>query len=407
MMTLAKFEAARARAEAALRRPARLFEIRLPAGDHKTINVGGSDGGTNELDLNPQSWLSQGYEGVRIIGHANGTTVRATAYDGVALKVVQHSGIVQFENLNAVAGHTRATSFGMQPKTELGERKHPLYPKFLVRWYGGSVLVPPPSELGGKRSKWGIFGYQFDSHFADLVIDATYAAEHAMYGHNVAHWGRLNERVRVAGAGAEALKERGDAIETDYAGPQAFIIDRRVVMLNWFMEWSDRGGAGRNLQGTPVNYYAEDCEARNTGNLGHVLAHQRGKGWMLSSEGESFDFLTGQVDKAGGYGLGYVLLRRSVSAGFSDVGWGSQAIRVGVNGGRMGSALGVWLDGCGAFGANRTVELTGVKSGGTLVSGCNTPAIREWCENKGIDTRFEATIPTATRRIPLWEGFKR
>lgn len=407
MITLAQFDAAAAKAEANLKRPARLMEIRLPAGDHKTINVGGSDGGTNELDLSPQLWLSQGYEGVRIIGHALGTTVRATAWDGVALKVVQHNGIVQFENLNAVAGHTRATSFGQQSKNEHGEVRHPLYPKFLVRWYGGSVFVPPPTELGGKRCKWGIFGDNFDSHFADLLIDATYASEHAMYGHNVAKWGRLRERVHVLGAGAEGLKERGDAIETHYAGPQAFIIDRRVVVKNWFQTWSDRGGAAWNLQGTPVNYLAEDCEARNTGDLGHVLAHQRGKGWMLSSEGSSYDIVTGKVDKAGGFGMGYCVLRRCVSAGFSNVDWGNHAIRVGVNGGRMGSALGIWLDRCGAYGAKRVVTLTDVKAGGTLVSGCNSPVIRDWCENKGIDTTHEATIPTATRRIPLSEGFAR
>lgn len=105
--------AARARAEMLKTRTSNLFVINLPAGDVPSVNIDWFNNGVTKLHAN--DWLSQGYSGVLFRGQGiNATHIRGTGWDGIAVAVARHNGIVRFENLTVHAGFQMGAHFGAQ-----------------------------------------------------------------------------------------------------------------------------------------------------------------------------------------------------------------------------------------------------------------------------------------------------
>jgi hypothetical protein len=380
-----------------LARPLNLYEIRLPAGDVGSINIAFFRNGAS-MQLDPQAWLSQGYDGVRLIGAGvDRTVIRCNAWDGRTIAVGRHPGVVQLEGVTLYAGNTSATQIGEQNFT--GQT----VPAFGFRFYESKAIVPEPGSLG--RSKWLLFGYQSDVHLRDVELDAYHALEHASYWHGHAKRGLLWERVTMRASGAEGCKIRSDATETAWAGPNAWTIVRGSSFRNWHQPWSSRGGAAIVLQGAATHVLIEGSTFWGGGAAGHIESQMRSKAIMISSEADSFDQATGA--RGTGFGNGFVSIRRCALRGYSDYDWHNTIIRCAPNSGTQKAARGLLIDQCGVWGKNMIVQTGGMPERTTLIQRCNSPAVRSYCDAIGMDTTHEATFPTAARRVLLSEGIVR
>jgi hypothetical protein len=371
-----------------LARPLNLKEIRLPAGDVGSINIGGPRNGA-QINLDPQSWLGAGYDGVRLIGDGR-TYLRCTAWDGHTLYVGRHNGAVQLEGVDWYGGWRAAMHFGEQNRTGVTQ------PNFLFRFYDGRMMVPPPEALGGARGKWGLFGYNYDEHLRDVELDATLALEHARYRHGPALRGSLWERVKTSASG-ENLKDRADATETAWAGPNAWTIVKACEFERWGEPWGNwTEGAGICLQNSCTHVLVEDSIFR--GRLGHS------KCIAISSNGMSYDMLTGRIDQ--GFGNGFVVVRRSAMQGQDNDYSRNEILSIYRDGaGPPMAAMGALIDKCAVYGEKTFVNLKQIPAGRSLVRGCNTPEIRDRARLLEFDTRFESAIPTAHRLVPMSEGY--
>jgi hypothetical protein len=279
-----------------------------------------------------------------------------------------------------------------------------LEPKFKLEVQGVDARVLPP-EPGKGRTLWLFFSYQADVHMVDVTLDATEAAEHADYKHGVASTGALFERCTWHGSGGENSKTRSDASETAWAGPGAWLVYRGCTFKNWYQTWSNRGGGGVVVQGGAMNVLLEDCLFYGGGPLGDLPASQRSKCLMVSSEGNSYDALTGRV--GAGVGNGFVVVRRCGMRGGPGPSWYSTMMRVGRNGGSQLAARGVLIEDCGIWGDHESVQLTEIPAGKTTIRGCNTPEIRDLCEARGMDTTHEARLLPSPGPLPLSVGIQR
>lgn len=412
-ITLPQFDAAADRAAKNLRATGKLFEMRLPAGDVGSINIGASNNGA-EMKLDPQTWLSKGFSGIRFIGAGTDKTfVRCTSWDGITLLCARHAGVVQTENLHLFAGYSRATVMGAQ---NLAKEIVPQF-KFVMLGCKGTVL--PPEEIGHSgRTFWLLFGYQCDQYLADCELDANQAAEHANYAHGWAKTGCLWERVTVRSSGAEQLKARGPASETAWVGPNTWVQARNCSFGDWGQPWSNRGaGAGIVLQGVGSNVLVQDCIFRGGVPNAAFQAHERSKCIMISSEADSYDAVTGKVPAppdpskpqgpASGFGNGYVAIRRCMVEGHSEVEWGNTVMRCAQTTGTQQAARGFLVDKCGSWGQKTVAQASEIPVGQTIIGGCNTPEIRERCAALGMRVDNETTYPTSARKVPLSEGIRR
>lgn len=385
---------------AALSRQANLYEVRLPAGDVGSINVGFLPAGP-ALSLDPATWLSQGYDGVRIIGAGmDRTHVRCTTHDGITIAIGTQAGIVQLEGLTWHSGASRGLHAG------IGNPGY-LEPKFLVRCYGVRGVcdpVPDPSLTG--RPFWpGLFTWSADQHLADCEFDGFHAAEHDDYVHNVAQWGVLLERVKFKSSGGENFKAAARYTETKWPGRRAWYQLKGCTFQGWYQPWSNRGGGAAVFQGTGAQgIILEDCLAYGGRDLPGIPGHLRSRTYMVTSEGEGYDCLTGGT--SGGFGNGWVIIRRSgAHAPVPAPSWWSDIIRCGREGGSAYAARGLLVEGCGVYGQRYEVSWDTMPADRVRVRACNTPTIRKRCENLGMDTTFEAAHLTAARPVPLSEGF--
>ena len=393
----------RSTAEAA--RELNLYTIPLAAGDHPSINIDWFRNGAQEL--RSAEWLSKGYDGVRFQGEGiEATHLRCTSWDGITIAVRQHEGVVEFRDLTIHAGYDRGTAFGEQNTPEAqAARGRPLSPRFQARLVNVRAVVEPPSAYGGKRPKWLVFGYQVDLFMSRVELDATEAVEHAVYLHGFARRGAYLDRVDFQGSGAEGFKVRSDATETVWAGPNQWIILRGCTFRDWFQPWSWRGGGGVVLQGTGANVLLERCAFYGGTSIGTVTAYQRSKAVMVSSEGESWDAVTGALGT--GFGNGSVTLRECAMFGGPGPDWYSSIARCARNGGSQLSARSFRLERCAVWGRRMNVQISDLPAGGFEAVGCNTPELREWSEAHGMDTSAEAVFLTSQRAVPLSEGFRR
>jgi hypothetical protein len=271
-------------------------------------------------------------------------------------------------------------------------------PKFALRLIESHVFVPPPEALLGGRAKWGIFGYNYDEFLRDVELDATFASEHARYKHGSAFRGGLWLRVKVRGSGAENDKTRSDSTETAWAGPNVWEIRQKCSYGNWYQTWSDRGGAGIVVQGGASNHLIEDCVFRGS------PVPTKSKCIMISADPSSYDIATGKVGV--GHGNGDIVVRRTVLSGSMDGYYHNTLLSVYSNDPGQKAARAVLVDTCGAFGPNMILSFRDVPVNQSMVARSNTPEITRYCGTIGVDTRAEATIPTATRLVPVSEGYR-
>lgn len=404
--SIADFDRAAARASAYLARPLNLKEIRLPAGQIKGINLGWWSNGA-QININPSSWLSTHPDGVRLVGAgAARTVVRWAPGNGNALSVIRHNGVVQLEGVTLVSGTNAAVQFGEQNLD--GDRRTDgslIYgtqritcPKFALRLYDSHVLAPPPSELGGIRAKWGLFSYQSDEHVRDVVIDLTEALEHD-YRHGAAFRGRAWQRVRVLGAGSECIKERPDASETAWAGPNVWTILQHVVAKQWGQPHGNysRGG-GVVLQNAGTHVLIEDSA---------LIGRDAHSGCvMISAEGNAYDMDTGRLGN--GFAHGFIVIRRCGLTGSQTAGfWNNEVVSVYRNAGTHQASKGFILEHSAAYGQNSILKLASAPAGTVFVRESNRPEDRQRAESIGINTTYETTIPTSARLVPVSEGYSR
>ena len=370
-------------------------EIRLPAGDVPGLNID-IPFQTGSQKLWSSDWLSQGHEGVRFIGAgADKTHMRCQSFDGITLMADRHAGVVQLEGLTVHAGYAKGIHFG------LANRSIPPNPKFKLRLVGCNGSVAPPAA-GQGRTKWLLFGYNSDVELLDCTLDATAASEHASYWHGFSKHGLSWNRVNVVGSGAEGCKVRSDVTETAWAGKAVKVKLTNCEFKDWYKPWSDRGGAAVVLQGAAADLFVDSCLFWGGPTDGPIPASSRSKCIMVSSEGDSYDMLTGRPNV--GFGNGFVVVKNSAMRGGPGQENYTTILRVASNGGSQKAARGVLVEGCGMWGERMSVQIKDVPNGKTTLRGCNTSEIRERSEALGMDTTFEAGIPTATRVIPVSEG---
>jgi hypothetical protein len=377
-----------------------LYEVRLPAGTHGSLNIGWSDNGAPKLD--PKTWLDDGddddpepddFDGIRFVGAGTEQTIiRCTSWDGITVAVAQHPGIVQFERLTIHAGYAKAVHFGLASRA-------PPIPQFKLRMVDCKGYVPQPTEQG--RTKWLLFGYNSDVELVDCTLDAINASEHASYWHGFARYGLTWTRVTVIGSGAEGCKVRSDVTETAWAGREAQVRLFGCDIRNWYQTHSDRGGAAVVLQGAAADLIIDSCIFVAGPALPGLPASSRAKCVMVSSEGDSYDTLTGAVGT--GFGNGFVYVRRSMIFGGPGQENYTTLLRVGRNGGAQLAARGVLVEGCGLYGRLMNLQLKDTRA--ARVRDCNTPAIKARCTALGIDTTHQASITLSDRVVPVSDGF--
>lgn len=371
-----------------LKRPLKMKEIRLPAGDLGSVAIDWPNNGAR-MRLASAEWLSQGFDGVRLIGDGQ-QYMRCTSWDGNTFAVGRHAGVVQLEGVHLWAGTNTAYFIGMQNFTGRVE------PKFQFRFLQSRMSATPPEEQGGVRSKFVGFGNNYDEWLADVVIDAVQAKQHGRYRHGSASRGDLWESVRCEASG-ECKKDRPEANETAWPGSNVWSITRNCALENWGQEWGDwTEGAGLVYQNAGCNVLVEDTLLR--GRLGHL------KCLHLAANANSYDIDTGRVGV--GYGNGFVVVRRCGMTGAAEGFWNNSMVNVYRDAGASHmAAKGIIIEDSALYGKNSIVSANAVPSHRFLVQRCNTPEARAQATHLGIDTRVETTIPTASRLVPVSAGY--
>lgn len=383
----------------------KFYEVLLPAGEHGSINVGWFRNGATILD--PKVWLDDGddtdpepddYQGIRFTGQGpDKTIVRCTSWDGITLAVGRHGGTVTFKDMTVYAGADRATAFGEQNTAKVRE------PKFQINLVNVHFRSPPPT--GSSRTKWLVFSYNADLYLKDCQFNGKDTAEHALYAHGFASRGMLIEGCRFLSSGAEGIKVRSDATETVWAGAGAKIVIRDTYVANWHQPHSWRGGAGMVFQGAGCDILIERCVLRGGKKLGNIPANDRSKAIMISSEGVSYDAVTGSLNM--GYGNGHVVIRDTIIWGHSDVDWRNTIVRCDQNAGLQFSARSLLIENCGLWGQNMAVGVGKVPAGQFVMRGCNTPDIKRRTLELGLDATHSAYFPTSSSKVPVAAGISR
>lgn len=397
-----EFQAGVKSAREYLTRPLRLYEIRLPAGLHGAINIGWFPNGAERV-LDPKSWLSQGYDGVRIVGAGvDKTVLRDTSWGGITVAATRHPGVVQLEGMTIYCGSNAAVVMGEQ------NHEKEIVPGFALRLINSKIVAPPPDQLAFGRAKWGVFYYQCDVTYINVEIDVYHASEHGTYGHGFSKMGAYVRRLHQRASGAEGWKVRPDVTETAWLRETPWIVIEDSVFKNWFQPWSARGGGGLVLQNACAHVSVDRSIFIGGGRAGSVESNMRSKAIMISSELDGYDVDTGEpIAVSHGAGTGLVRLSKNLLYGYSDVDWHNTLVRCAPNASGTLSAKGFWLERSGLYGKNMIVQAGGLPPRRAIVNGCNSDEIREAAEARSIDTAFEATIPLSDRRIKVSEGWTR
>jgi hypothetical protein len=345
-----------------------LFEIKLPAGD-----VGGIDidyKGDNATKLFSADWLSKGYDGVRIIGHASGTRIRAKdGYHNSTLFVGPHNGIVQLENLKLHVAKAKACHMGLALQ--------PLYPKFCARWRGVEVVAEGPAPDGG-REVWGLFTYQCDQDLQDVTFDTQEIAEHASYAHGGwASKGAKWVRTTVNGSGSQGFKARFAANEGQWVkGAKIDIQD--CTFKGFGQPWGWRGGGGIVVEGGGSDILVSRSGFYGRPGSFRCLMVDDGAGAYVKP-GPANGFVI--VDACGFYG-------GPGGPSYDPV------LRVGstAQNPTWNTAKGVLIQNSAVYGERVLAQLSQIPSGKLRVQGCNTPKLKEIAHAKGFDTTHEAQL---------------
>lgn len=399
-----------------------LKEYRLGA-TSGSINVGWQRNGA-DLNIDIAAIKREGYDGVHIIGLGpDQTRVSCTTGDGITIAVQRGPWIVKLEGMTVEAGFFCAGFFGAENKIYRADGTSfvgPIEPDFQSHMLNVRGIALPPERLPRKqdgsrrRTKWVWFGYNCDRYWRNVITDATEASEHGSYFHGYAKWGSLIIACHYRGAGAQCDKTRSDTTETAWAGPHVANVFRDCIFERWHQTWSDRGGAGVVGESGACHWLFERCIWIGGYALIHeftdgagrdIPANERALCVGISSEAQSYDMATGRENV--GDGNGWVIMRQCCAWGRSDVPWNNNLVRVGRNSGAMRAARGVLIEQSGIWGVGVIVSVSEVPTGKTTIRGCNTPALRAWAMDRGIDASVEAKFPTAQRLVPISEGIVR
>lgn len=369
----------------------RLKEIRLPAGEVVGINVGWFRDGS-ELKIDPQQALREGFDGLKISGAGiDRTVIRADMYDGNAVCIGRHNGIVQLDSMTIVAGFSMGIQCGEQ------NYAHELMPKFQLRLINLKGVVPPPMP-GFGRTTWWCFEYQGDAYIEGVEVDASQASEHGFYFHGFAKYGLHVKRLKMRGSGSQNLKVRSSADETAYAGALTKIHIERSSFQGAGKPWTNRGDGLIVIEGGASPIEIQDCifrASRPDDPHAHAI--------MISSDANSYAWKAGAVGD--GFGNGPVSIKRIAASGWLPNPWNNELVRCARNGGTQHSAPSFLLEASGIYGENMFVRPAQIPNGKSTIRGCNTPQIRDYCGKAlGMNVTHEAVWPGPARRVPLSEG---
>jgi hypothetical protein len=376
----------------------RLKELRLPPGDVRGFDIDYA-AGTGRTKLTSSSWLSEGYDGVRIIGDR--THIRPVGDQ--ALLVDRHNGVVQLEGVTVHCGARQGIWFGLEGKQK------PTLPKFKLVMRGCEVVadMPPAGSQQQHTTVWGIFSYQADLDLEDTSILCERSAEHASYAHGFAKTGLRWNRVRVEGSGSQGCKVRNSPAETNWVrGARIHLTDCKIVNVGQ-PAWWWRGPGNFVVEGGGYDIWLQRCE----------LIAKRGPEYCRAvmiddSEGDFFDAATGAVGR--GCANGHVYIERCGLSGGPGTENLTPILRVANNpqlgqpqGGSWSSCRSLTVKDCGIWGERTQLQLGNVPAGKLKVSGCNTQPIKDWCGNRGYDTAHETVIPGQHTVIHVSEGMER
>jgi hypothetical protein len=366
----------------------RLFEIPLPEGDVQGMDIGYA-GGDNRTKLNPADWLEQGYDGVRLIGKGVGRThlLAEEGYHNSTLFVGGHNGIVSLESCTLHVAKAKAWHQGLALQ--------PVYPKFCMRLRNVDVVADGVNPDGGRRV-WGLFPYQCDQDLEDVTFHTADIAEHASYCHGgFAQSGLLWKRVVVNGCGSQACKVRFAPNEGRWVkGARIQLIEVSIKGAGQPHGW--RGGGGLVVEGGNADIHVQRCGFYGRpGEFRHLMVDD-GSGAFRSG---TAPFANGRVivDACGFMG-------GPGSESYSPI------MRVGstAQNPEWPTAKAVLITGCAVYGTRVLGQFSNIPDGKLLVTGCNTPALKDIANAYGFDTRYEAQLVGASGTfVPFSAGVQR
>lgn len=340
------------------------------------------------------------FDGIEIRGLGMGVTIIAeSSWDDLAIGIGRFAGTVKLSHMTVVGGLGKIATVCAG-----GENKSKdLVPSFRLELDHVELRAALPS-MDGKRTTWGLSGYNVDVVARNCIFDFTFSTEHSAYLRGPSKYGWLLERCKFIGSGAEGWKTRSDSTETAYAGKDVWLVVRDCEFKNWGQPQSWRGGgAGIVVQGGATNILLERNVFKGGVANEQFKANERSHCVMISSEAASYDIDTGRQDQ--GYGNGWIIIRDNAMFGHSDFPWHNDLLRVGVNSGPQYAAKGVLIKGNGLFGPGVIASVSGVPAGKVKITGNNTPAIKAYCQSIGIDTTHEAGVHYGGKLQPVSKGF--
>ncbi len=340
------------------------------------------------------------FDGIEVRGLGIGKTiVSENSWDDLAVGIGRFSGTVRLTNMTVIGGLGKIATLAAG-----GENKSKdLVPSFRLGLDHIELRAALPGA-DGKRTTWGLSGYNVDVVATDCIFDFTFSTEHSAYLRGPSKYGWLLERCKFIGSGAEGWKTRSDSTETAYAGKDVWLVVRDCEFKNWGQPQSWRGGgAGIVVQGGATNILIERCVFRGGAPNAQFQANERSHCVMVSSEAVSYDIETGRQDQ--GYGNGWIIIRDNAMYGHSDFPWHNELVDIYQNSGPQWSCKGVLIKNNGLFGQGVIVSVSGVPSGKVKIAGNNTPAIKAYCQSIGIDTTHEAGVHYGGKLQPVSKGF--
>lgn len=413
--------------------------VTLPPGHTGTINIGWVNNGAPQRPIGSYHFQGSG-RGV--------TFIDCTSWDGSTINIKRSPNITSFSDCTINGGWDRGSNLGEQNLSKV------LVPGFVVRCERCDFNSPAPrtassiaasigetqslTRAGGDpfavlnarileespggarlaaadlpiRAKWMLFGYNVDLELIDCTINGHELVEHDVYIHGTAGNGPRLTRVTFNGSGSQGFKIRSDATETAYAGPNVRAILTGCVFKNICADWNWRGPGAIVGEGSAAHWLIDGCVFTAAPGTDIVPDNLRSRCIDIASVGLSYDIDTGSTTT--GSGNGYVVVRNCAFVGKSEVTWNNNLVRVGRNGGAQYAAKGVLIESSGLWGPLMRVSLTDVRPGWTLVRGkntsidgrCNTADLAsKWARVLKMDVSAEAMIPTATKLIPVSEGW--
>lgn len=355
-----------------------LLEVRLPAGRASGMDLMLANGDQRRN----AHFLPAGYGGFRIIGAGRSLThlmVDDDAYHDAPLMVAPFAGVVQVESLSIHGGGRSAIHFG-SPSS--GRHRG-----FTLRCRDVDFVADQPTAARPGRTRWGYRSYQADVDLEECDFYWGEAAEHCGYADHFNSARGLDWRkVKVHSSGAEGCKVRcppSDGLWT----PGVRIRLLECEIRDCFQPHSWRGGACFVGQGTGAKLIEFD-RCTMWGKAGSAYMRTI----MIDNGGGAFYSASDGVP-GGKFANGHVVIRRTGLFGGPGPEWFGPVMRVGPDGSSHMTAQSITIEDCGVYGAKALAQLSGAPTGKIRATGCNTPAIRDWCASRGMPVEVEAMLP--------------